>query len=291
MEKIKAFLKRLIKNLYVKTILIAMGISLAFLIVLMISLRVYTRHNQSFPIPDFRGKSLNELTLLAIENDLIVEISDSVYIFNRKPGSVIEQNPLPGTHVKKNRRVFFTINAKNPIKVEVPNVVGYTLRQAKAIIEQNGLEVGTLSFRPDLGINNVLEQRFEGKNITLGTRIPKGSKISLVLGKGMHNEKTGLPLLIGLKLNDAKNRIIESSLNIGKFRFDETIIDFKDSLDARVYSQYPAYTEPNTINFGTKVDIWLTLNQSRIPKIEKTNIDSLYLDEDFEENTEADLLE
>lgn len=279
MEKIKALLVRLVQNPYIKTVLIAMGIFFSFLILLMIYLNVYTRHNQSFPIPDFRGKSLTELRELAEDENIRVEISDSVYIFNRKPGSVIDQNPEPGTHVKKNRRVFITINATNPVKVEVPNVVGYTMRQAKAILEQQGLEVGTLSFRPDLGVNNVLDQRFEGKTIEPGTMIPKGSKLNLVLGMGMYGEKTGLPLLIGLKLNDAQNRIIEASLNIGKIRFDETIIDYKDSLDARVYSQYPAYSEPNAIGFGTKVDIWLTLNQSRIPKIERASIDSLYNEE------------
>lgn len=278
MDKVKLLLTKFVQNPYVKTVLIAMGISLSILIVLMIFLRIYTRHNQSFTMPDFRGLASEELLERANDSNLRVEISDSVYIFNRKPGSVIDQNPEPGTHVKKNRRVFITINAKNPIKVEVPNIVGYTLRQAKAILEQQGLEVGTLSFRPDLGVNNVLDQRFDGKTIDPGTLIPKGSKLNLVLGMGMHGERTGLPLLIGLKLNDAQNRIIESSLNIGKIRFDETIIDFKDSLDARVYSQYPAYTEPNSIGFGAKIDIWLTLNQSRIPKIERASIDSLIQD-------------
>lgn len=260
-----------------------MGFSLAVLIVLMIFLRLYTRHNQSSPIPDFRGKSLSELYDLAQEADLRVELSDSVYIFNRKPGSVIDQNPEPGTAVKKNRRVFITINATNPIKVEVPNVVGYTLRQAKAILEQAGLEVGVLTFRPDLGVNNVLDQRFDGKTIQSGTLIPKGSKVNLLLGMGMYGERTGLPQLVGLKLHDARNRIIESSLNIGRIKFDETIVDYKDSLEARVYSQYPAYTEPNTIGFGSKIDIWLTLNLSRIPKIERDAIDSLYTDNEMED--------
>lgn len=284
MEKIKIFFFKFVKNPYVKTVLIAMGISLAILIVLMIFLRLYTRHNQSSPIPDFRGKSLSELYTLAQEADLRVELSDSVYIFNRKPGSVIDQNPEPGTAVKKNRRVFITINANNPIKVEVPNVVGYTLRQAKAILEQAGLEVGVLTFRPDLGVNNVLDQRFDGKTLESGTLIPKGSKVSLLLGMGMYGERTGLPQLIGLKLHDARNRIVESSLNIGRIKFDETIKDYKDSLEARVYSQYPAYTEPNTIGFGSKVDIWLTLNLSRIPKVESGTIDSLYTDNDMEDD-------
>ena len=48
-------------------------------------------------------------------------------------------------------------------------------------------------------------------------------------------------------------------------------ITHNDSLDARVYSQYPAYMENATLGFGTRVDIWLTLNQARIPKIERAD--------------------
>ncbi len=272
-QQAKEFLLKVYRNPYVNTIIKGIGIVLGLLIVLMIFLRFYTRHNQSQPTPDLAGLLLEDAMQVIADNHLRIEVSDSVYIFNRKPGSVISQNPLPGTKVKKNRRVFVTINAQNPIKLEIPNVVGYTLRQAKAILEQEGFEVGTLSFRPDLGLNNVLEQRYMGKTAEPGTLIPKGSKIDLVLGQGMHGERTGIPLLIGLKLNDAVSRIIEASLNVGKIRFDETISTQKDSLDARVYSQYPAFMGNASLSFGTRVDIWLTLNQSRIPVI--TRNDSL----------------
>lgn len=270
-EKLTKRLLKLYQIPYVNTVLNGLGLILVGLIVLMIFLRVYTRHNQEQPTPNLVGMSVEEAAEIIAHNNLRIEIADSVYIFNRKPGSVIAQNPEPGNMVKKNRRVFVTINAKNPIKIELPNIVGYTLRQAKAILEQEGFEVGTLYFRPDLGLNNVLEQRFDGKIAEPGTRIPKGSKIDLVLGQGMQGERTGIPLLVGLKLNDAVNRIIEASLNIGRIRYDETIITQNDSLDARVYSQYPAYMENATLSFGTRVDIWLTLNQARIPKIERSD--------------------
>lgn len=270
-DKAKQHLLKLYQMPYVNTLLNGLGLILAVLIALMIFLRIYTRHNQEQPTPNLVGMAVEEAAVVISDNNLRIEIADSVYIFNKKPGSVIAQNPEPGTMVKKNRRVFVTINAKNPIKIEIPNIVGYTLRQAKAILEQEGFEVGTLYFRPDLGLNNVLEQRYEGKIAEPGTRIPKGSKIDLVLGQGMQGERTGIPLLIGLKLNDAVSRIIEASLNVGRIRYDETIITHNDSLDARVYSQYPAYMENATLGFGTRVDIWLTLNQARIPKIERTD--------------------
>ncbi len=270
-EKTKQYLIKFFQNPYINTILKGLGLILLALIILLFFLKIYTRHNQEQPTPNLVGMSIEEATKTIAMNNLRIEIADSVYIFNKKPGSVIAQNPLPETMVKKNRRVFVTINAKNPIKIEIPNIVGYTLRQAKAILEQDGFEVGTLYFRPDLGLNNVLEQRYNGQIAEPGMRIPKGSKIDLVLGQGMSGERTGIPQLIGLKLNDAISRIVEASLNVGRIRYDETIITNSDSLDARVYSQYPAYMENATLSFGTRVDIWLTLNQARIPKIERSD--------------------
>jgi len=174
--------------------------------------------------------------------------------------------------------VLITINAKNPRKVEMPDIVGVTLRQAKAILDQKGLVIGYLTFVPDIAVNNILEQRFKGKTINPDDLIAKGSKVDLVLGKGMYNEKTGLPLLIGLTQSESRNRLIDASLNLGQVKYDETIKDYKDSLNAMVYSQYPAYSELNSVSFGLRVDIWLTLNEARIPLIKANlGIDSTYL--------------
>ena len=251
------------------------GLALLFFIFLFI----FTRHGQSYPVPSFSGLKHNEVVKLAKKYKLRVEIADSVYILTRKPGTVVDQIPIAGTKVKQNRRVLLTINARNPKKVEMPNIVGVTLRQAKGILDQQGLIVGNLVFVPDIAVNNILEQKFRGKLLEPGTMIPKGSRVDLILGKGMQNEKAGLPLLIGLNQSESRSRLIDASLNLGQVRYDETIKDYKDSLNAMVYSQYPAYSEEsNSISFGARVDIWLTLNESRVPKIKaELGLDSSYV--------------
>jgi beta-lactam-binding protein with PASTA domain len=214
---------------------------------------------------------------LAEDMNLRLEITDSVYIISRDPGTIIDQNPTSGTFVKANRRVFITSNAVNPILVEMPNLVGLTLRQAKSTLNLQGFKLGYLLFVPDIAVNNVLEQHYKGDEIEVGKEIPKGSEINLVLGKGLYNEKTVLPRAIGLTLAEARNLLQDASLNIGRFTFDETIIDNVDSLQARVYSQYPNYNwETETyINFGSRVDLWLTQNESRIPPEPKPEVEKV----------------
>ena len=56
----------------------------------------------------------------------------------------------------------------NPEMVAMPNLVDLPIRQAIALIASSGLEMGELRYRPDLSIDVVIEQHYNGKNITEG---------------------------------------------------------------------------------------------------------------------------
>jgi hypothetical protein len=47
-----------------------------------------------------------------------------------------------------------------------------------------GLEIGNISYRNNIGKDMVLALRFEGNEIEPGAKIPKSSKVDLVLGNG-----------------------------------------------------------------------------------------------------------
>jgi eukaryotic-like serine/threonine-protein kinase len=257
---IKIFSHPLVKSPFIAFAIIAIAIFLFFAF-----LHVFSRHGRSFPVPDFSGLTYEKAQLLAKKKKLRLEVIDSVYIIVREPGTVIEQNPSVGTYVKANRRVLLTTNAINPMLVEMPNLVGLSLRQAISTLNLQGFKIGVLAFTPDIAVNNVLEQHYRGKEIDPNAQIPKGSTIDLLLGNGLSNEKTILPRVIGLTLAEARNLLLEASLNLGKYTFDATIIDNLDSLQARVYSQYPNPIGQAAINFGARIDLWLTQNESRIP--------------------------
>ncbi len=280
-EQLKKLLLRIYRNYNVQTILFPLGAIVGSGLLFLFFLFIFTRHGQNYPVPSFIGLKQSEVIRMAHKYRLRINVTDSVYILTRKPGTVVEQNPIAGTQVKQNRRVLLTLNAKNPKKVEMPNIVGVTLRQAKSILDLQGLIVGNLIFVPDIAVNNILEQKYKGKPIEPGKLIHKGSRVDLILGRGMQNEKTGLPLLIGLNQSESRSRLIDASLNLNQVKYDETIKDYKDSLNAMVYSQYPTYSESSLISFGARVDIWLTLNEARIPRIKaELGIDSTYMNID-----------
>ena len=97
-----------------------------------------------------------------------------------------------------------------------------------------------------------------------GDSIIKGSSIDLILGRGLSNDKTVGPELIGLSLEEAKDLITARFLNLGAVIYDGSIFNYEDSSAARVWKQRPLYKETQLINLGASVDIWLTVDSVKL---------------------------
>jgi eukaryotic-like serine/threonine-protein kinase len=250
---------------FVKNLALAMALAVLMVMILLIWLNIYTRHGQARPVPNFYGLTIKETAKLASKNSLKFDIIDSVYTTAVPSGCVAEQNPAPGFKVKKRRRILLTINAYNPEKVGVPNLVGLPQRQAIAMIQSAGLEIGQLKYIPDLSVDFVIKQLHNGKEIAEGDSIQKGSVIDLVLGKGLSNQRTAIPDLIGLKLDAARNRILGSSLNLGAYNYDTSVASAEDSLKAFVFRQNPEYKETSSLQLGSIIYLWLTIDSTKMP--------------------------
>jgi eukaryotic-like serine/threonine-protein kinase len=248
--------------------LIKYALAIFFGIILFISicLRVFTRHNSTYTVPGFKGLSLSQAKELAEDNNLRIQIMDSVYNQFHKRGTVVDQEPKEGIQVKKNRHIFLVINAMNAEKVMMPNVIGVSLRQAIAILESNGLLAGRLRYVPDIATNNVLNQKLKGKEITPGIEVEKGTHIDLVLGKSGYSESVQMPDLSGLTLHEAEKQIAQSYLNVGAIIYDNSIQNSEDTLNALVYKQKPGSSNKHFIAMGSIVDIWMTVESEKIKK-------------------------
>jgi beta-lactam-binding protein with PASTA domain len=260
----KGILWRVWGNFYVRNVAFALSTVALILLVVSLWLMIYTRHGQTFETPNFAGLTQAEAQSLAESKHLRVQINDSVFIAHKRLGSVIEQNPKPKVRVKNNRTVFLTLNATVAKKMPVPDVVGLSLRQAKATVEMQGFEVGRLSFAMDMASGNVLGQLHRGRAVQPDEELTVGSKIDLLLGKSRSSERTALPQLKGLSLAAAKSNVLEAALNVGRIRYDESVQNLADSVEARVYAQYPVAAEDVNIEVGSPVDIYLTVNAARL---------------------------
>jgi eukaryotic-like serine/threonine-protein kinase len=254
------FSKTFLKNLGLAAVIVV-----GFIMALLIWLNFYTRHGQSRPVPEFVGLTMDQTVQLAKKSKVRFQIIDSVYTSEVPRGCIAEQNPKAGFKVKKWRNIMLTINAFNPELVAMPNLVNLPKRQAYALIESSGLEMGTPRYIPDISIDVVIKQLYNGREIQEGDSIQKGSVIDLVLGKGLSNQRTTVPDLIGMNLESAKNRIFGASLTLVTSIYDNSIITGADSANAFVYKQNPDISNDATLQLGSSIYLWLTVDSAKLP--------------------------
>ena len=248
----------------IRNILLAIAFFAVLLVLTQMGLKAITRHNQVIIVPDLTGLSVAAAKIVAKRNHIRTEVVDSVYVKRIEKGNVFSQNPAAGKEVKKDRVIKLTINAHQTKMVKMPNLVGYSLRQAKTEILSSGLSVGKLAYREDIATNNVLDQFIKGRYVAPGTEVEAETPVDLLLGLSPDENETFIPYLIGYTLAVARDNLFENSLNLGNVTYDETVESYQDSVSAIVYQQSPAYSPGAPVRMGTTIHLKLTTSQAKI---------------------------
>ncbi|SRR5690554_3540429 len=176
----------LFSKVFIKQLLIACVVLVALVFGMLWWLNFSTNHGQKLEVPDLSKLSLDEVDQVLERNKMRYVILDSVnYNPDFPPYSVMEQIPEAGTMVKENRKIYINLNPSDYPKIELPEVVGKTLRQAQPTLLAMGFEVGTISYKPYIAEDEVLEMHYKGKKVMPGDKIQKTSVIDLVVGDGL----------------------------------------------------------------------------------------------------------
>lgn len=210
----------------------------------------YTRHNEVYSMPDFIGQNYEEVKH-EYAKDFSFILIDSVYPKGLQPGSIYQQDPLPGSKIKKGRNVYAIIVAVMPEKTVMPNLKNLSLREAIGRLESSGLEVERLEYQEYSYKNNIIDQYYQGQPIAEGTELVKGSKIVLKVGIGDEKSKVKVPNLIGKPASDAKRQLLLAGLNLGSESFED-----QDSLQYMCVRRMSPGPSSDAINPGTSVDLW-----------------------------------
>lgn len=226
---------------------------------ILLLLRFYTRHDDLIELSNFSGMNLNKVDSILNESSLRYVIIDSAFNTKLPSNSIIDQDPLAGSFVKENRRIYLTVVAKSKKQVLMPNLVDLSLRRAISKLKSLDLSVGKLSFIPDMAKNVVLKQFIDNQEIEYGSQIFVGTEVDLVLGDGLSDVMVNLPYLNGLTKEDAEILLQMNSINLGLVMYDSSV---KDSATAVVYRQRPSAEDNSMINLGRNVDIYLTSKNS-----------------------------
>lgn len=181
---------KLFKNPTARFWAIQVGLAVAFIGILIFGLlkflNVWTRHDEFIIVPDLSKKTLAEVQIILEKENLRYEVLDSASYNPKFPKfSVISQSPQANEKVKKNRKIYLTLNPSSYQKVSVPRVIQITRRSAEATIKAVGLKVGKITYVDNIGKDMVLKMSHKGKEIQPGDLLTKTSVIDLECGNGI----------------------------------------------------------------------------------------------------------
>ena len=261
--KFKTFWKETFAGYILKNLLIAVGIIVVLAWAALIGLDFYTHHGESEIIPDLRGSYLEEAQVLLQKKGLYAQVIDSVYVRDKKLGTIIDQIPPANSSVKSNRPVYVIINSRSVRQVALPEINDVSYRQADAMLQSIGLSVSNVEYAPSEYKDLVSDVKYNGRSILPGTRLPEGSSVVLVVGSGLGESQALAPALKGMTMEEAKQEISSASLIVGALNYDVTPSGNEDQYI--IYRQRPA--AGTSLSAGSRIDLYLTTDKARLKEV------------------------
>ena len=224
--------------------LIGFGVAICLFIIFFFSLGWITGNGETEKVPAVIG-----LDVAAAEKNLIalgfdVELQDSIYVDTLARNAVLRQTPEADEVVKKGRTVYLTVNRVIAPQVDMPNLVGFSIKSAETYLKVLGLRLGSIQMVPDQNKNVVIDQLVNGQPIAPGSKIPSGTLIHFLVGDGGASGGMFMPDLVGLTYEQAKAQLISLGLNLGVVTVNGSIAD---SASAFVFDQNPSA-------YGSQID-------------------------------------
>jgi beta-lactam-binding protein with PASTA domain len=223
-----------------------------------------TNHGESIPVPRIQGMQLPDAEELLEQQNLRYFINDSSYNSNLKPFTVITQDPAPGAQVKEDRKIYVSVNMKNPPMIKMPKLIDGSVKNAELILKSYDLKKGNVTQVPDLQQNAVLKQFVNGKEIAPGEMIPKGSVVDLHVGDGLGNTEFEIPDVVGMPVDEASVLLVGQGLQIGNVIY----VQGSTEPDGTILKQRPFAEVGAKIRVGELVDLWVAGEEVPVQIIE-----------------------
>ena len=254
-----------------KNLLIAIAVFIGLVWVTLIVIDFYTNHGETHKVPGVKGVNVEQAMDMLSRLDLKAVVIDSVYVKDKKLGTVIEQNPVEGSVVKPGRPIYLVVNSRSVRLIALPSVTDISIRQAEATLMSIGIKVSSIQYAPSEYKDLVLEVKYRGQSIIQGAKIPEGSSVVLVAGNGYGASATAVPSVLGMNLSAAADIITASSFMIGGVIYD---VEPNGDEDAYlIYDQRPAAGD--SVSSGSTINLWLSKDPAKkaSPRVKKQQVE------------------
>jgi len=186
--KDKGFIARhpVLANIIIILLVAAAGLGIVYF-----SFAIFTRHGESSVVPSVEKMSYTKAIEILHHNGFRVDIRDSLYKEDEKPGYVIEQFPKANSRVKPGRRIFLYINAVHTKEVIIDDdnnpredaLKSTSFRQGMARLEELGFK--NIRVVKILGENDCISKIFaNGQVVKKMQKTPVNAKIVMEVFDG-----------------------------------------------------------------------------------------------------------
>ncbi|MCE0631981.1 PASTA domain-containing Ser/Thr kinase PrkC [Clostridioides difficile] len=147
--------------------------------------------NKSLTVPNLVNMTLEEAQSAVEKEGLYLSVKSEEYNSEVDENCIISQTPEGGsTNIKKGDTINVVVS-KGSSQASVPNVVGLTLSNAKQLIEENNLKVGTVKYEySSIYKEGTVLNQSPGAG---SSRVQEGDEISLYVSKGSEKSNTQTP--------------------------------------------------------------------------------------------------
>lgn len=226
-------------------------------------LGLYTNSGRTVVVPQLVGQLQAEVQDEVRNGDMDLRLIDSIYRADVRPGAIVDQIPEAGKKVKKGRTIYITINAFTKEMTAMPALVNFSFRNAKVNLQNAGLNMGRVDSVPSPYNGLVLKQSVAGRAVNAGERLPKGTSVDLVVGRGDTEGSAVVPDLVGRLYDDAISALAEARLSVGGVSFDASVRTASDSAQAVVFRQSPE-AEAGAVDAWSPVNLWLSTDMGKL---------------------------
>lgn len=180
----------LIVNILIIGIVAALGLWICY-----ISIALFTKHGQKDIVPNVENMSYTDAIKKLHAAGFKIDIRDSLFREDVRPGFVIEQFPKAKSVVKPGRKIFLYINAVNPKQVVIDDGTNHNEDALKGVSQRQGLSrLEELGFKKVqivkvLGENDcIVKILSNGRTVKKGDKVPINSKIIVEVYDGRLTE-------------------------------------------------------------------------------------------------------
>jgi eukaryotic-like serine/threonine-protein kinase len=246
-----------------KITFIAIAVIILMLVFNSLIMPWYVKHASLVKVPNVIGLQFNDARIALEKAGLDVKQGDVRYDESKPIGLVMDQNPTVDQMVKNGRRIYLTVCGGEQL-VEVPKLVGRTLRDAKFTLEQRNLQVGeivkkfTNEFPEDVVISQIVQP---------GSKVKKSSRVDLIISNGQQVGDIMIPDVIGKKLDEAKKLLEEKKLKVGKITYQASDLPVGQIID-----QYPR--KDKSAKDNTPIDLFIAKKKTTEKEVQEVSSDN-----------------